>query len=165
MNTSAFLTTLRAHSALPLVFKSGDAAIDAGYHLTEVKDVTYRTMDCGAKTDHWTETQFELWVPPSAQESAGRGHMPAVKFLKIVDRVQREIPLDQNSPARIFVSLGDHPASLHAIEGIAVEDDQLVVALETDRTRCKARERSQGGSCGCGDISRTAQPSAVVCCS
>lgn len=164
MNTSAFLTTLRAHPALPLIFKSDTAAIAPGWHLTEVKDVTYRTMDCGSQTHHWSETQFELWVPPSAEEAAARAHMPAIKFLKIVDRVQKELLLNQNSVARIFGAFGHGPAALHNITGITVEGGHLVASLEADRARCKARERSSGGSCGCGDKPRSAA-SAVVCCS
>lgn len=162
MNTSSFLRALRARSVLPLAFKSGADTIAPGYHLTEVKDVSYRTMDCGAMTHRWTETQFELWVPPSAVEAAERGHMAAAKFLNIVDRVQAELPLDGESEARVFVSFGSQPAALYTIDRIGEEDGRLVVALQADRARCKARERSEAAGCGCG-VNSAARTEAACC--
>jgi hypothetical protein len=162
MNTSSFLNTLRANASLSLVFKSGADAIAPGYHLTEVKEVAYRSMDCGAMTHRWVETQFEIWDPSSPREARERGFMSADKFLRIVDRVQQELPLDGESEARIFLSLGDHPASLYTIAGIEAGAGKLVVELESDRTRCKARERSEAGGCGCGAKSR-AQETAACC--
>ncbi|WP_415908868.1 DUF6428 family protein [Oleiharenicola sp. Vm1] len=73
MKTSAFLSALRAHVALPVVFRAGAAVIPSSYHLTEVKRVAYETMDCGAMTHRWSETQFELWVPPSPPPSPAAG--------------------------------------------------------------------------------------------
>lgn len=162
MNTSSFLDTLRANASLSLVFKSPAGTVAPGYHLTEVKEVAYRTMDCGAMMHRWLETQFEIWDPASPQEAADRGFMAADKFLRIVDRVQQELPLDGESEARIFLSLGDHPASLHTIEEIEAHGGRLLVSLAGDRTRCKARERSEGTGCGCGENSgiRTA----AACC-
>jgi hypothetical protein len=166
MKTSTFLSTLRTNSSLPLVFGSLESSVAPGYHLTEVKDVAYRTMDCGAMTHRWVETQFEVWVPSSAQEAADRGFMSADKFLRIVDRVQKVLPLDGESEARIFVSLGTHPASLYSIEAIGIVDGRLFVELGEDRARCKARERSEaaapGTGCGCGSNTERAGP--VACC-
>lgn len=165
MTTSSFLSGLRAHAWLPLVFRSGSATVPAGYHLTEVKSVTYRTMDCGAARHDWTETQFELWTPAGAGADASRGHMAADKFLRIVDRVQRELPLDPEAEARVFGSFGPHPAALHAITGIEQEGHELVVSLAPDAARCKASEReaAQGG-CGCNSAAPASAGRAVACC-
>ena len=162
MKTSEFLSTLRTHANLPLTFQAGGHAIAPDYHLTEIKDVAYRTMDCGAALHRWVETQFELWVPPSREE--GRSFMPADKFLRIVNRVQRELPLDGESEARIFVSLGGHPASLHAIDSVAPSGGKLVVTLGTDRARCKAREREAATGQGCGCGTKTEASAGAVCC-
>lgn len=152
MNTSSFLQALRSHPALPLVFRSGGTTLAPGYHLTEVKRVAYDTMDCGAQTHRWSETQFEVWVPAGAAAAHDRGHMPAGKFLRIVDRVERELPLHLDAPARIHASLGQGPAALYDVHSVTARDEQLVVDLVPDRTRCKAAERqlAAGGAACCG---------------
>lgn len=186
MKTSEFLDTLRSHPTLPLVFRAGRDVVSPGYHLTEVKRVAYETMDCGAMLHRWSETQFELWIPAREQPDAGRGHLPAEKFLRIIERVESELPLDGAALARIHASFGDQLAALYAIETIAVRDHRLEIALSPDRTRCKAAERriadGTGGCCGagnadapeadrggagCSDDSRTPaqpQPVAARCC-
>ncbi len=174
MKTSAFLAALRAHSALPVVFRTGNVVISSHYHLTEVKRVAYETMDCGAMTHRWAETQFELWVPPLVGALPGRTHLPAGKFLAILDRVEKELPLDGETPARIFVALGNAPAALYDIAAVTAHDGQLHVELTADRARCKAAERRAaaltGGCCGTaadeesGCCSNSSEKNAAACC-
>ena len=157
MTTTSFLASLRLHADLPLVFRLGSArtlSLAPGYHLTEVKRVAYETMDCGAMTHRWSETQFELWVPPLVGALPGRAAMPAGKFLQIVDRVHGTLPLDGEAVVRVHAALGDHPAALYEIAAVTPLGGQLVVELTADRTRCKAAERRvgavTGGCCGLG---------------
>jgi len=152
MKTSDFLTTLRQHTNLPLLFRAGPDFIRPGYHLTEVKRVSYDTMDCGARMNRWTEAQFELWAPPHTGDLPGEDPMPADKFLRIVDRVEQELPLPGEAPARILAGFDGQPAVLHDIVSITPESGRLWVELSPDRARCKAAERrtpaSPGGCCG-----------------
>jgi hypothetical protein len=152
MKTSTFLQTLRAHRALPVVFRHGSDAVPAGWHLTEAKRVTYETMDCGAMLHRWAETQFEIWVPPLNGVNPLRGHMAADKFLRIIDHVEKELPLAGDAEARIHTVLGDGPPALWDIESAAPSAGQLIVSLTPDRTRCKAAERRvcnlTSGKCG-----------------
>jgi hypothetical protein len=175
MKTSSFLSLLRANPALPLVFRTDSHAISSHYHLTEVKRVSYETMDCGAMTHRWSETQFELWVPPLVGALPGRNHMPAGKFLSILDRVEKELPLDGETPARVFVALGDAPAALYDVASVTAQDGRLWVGLTPDRARCKAAERRvaslTGGCCGPARdddspacCSSTREPATVACC-
>jgi hypothetical protein len=178
MKTSSFLTSLRANASLPLVFRAGRETVSPGYHLTEVKRVAYETMDCGAMTHRWAETQFEVWVPALEKIVPGRGHMPAEKFLKIIDRVESELPLNGEANARIFASFGGQPASLYEIDSVRAQDGKLWIELTADRARCKAAERRlasvTGGCCGssesdvaesgacCGSSSKKEE--AAACC-
>lgn len=163
MNTSSFLASLRAHPGLPLVFRAGGRIIPAGYHLTEVKRVTYQTMDCGALRHDWSENQFELWAPAPAGALPARGHMPADKFLRIVDRVEGELPLAGDALARIHTSFDGQPAALYDVTAITPGADGLWIELAPDRTRCKAAERrgadAAGAACGCTD-----RKSPAACC-
>ena len=183
MKTSSFLAALRADLELPLVFRAGRDTVSPGYHLTEVKRVSYETMDCGAMLHRWAETHFEVWVPALAELTPGRGHMAAGKFLKIVDRVQGELALNAEAPARIHASFAGQPAALYDIEAVTAENGQLRVELKPDRTRCKAAERrvaaATGGCCGsataapdaeksveagCGCDDAKSENAAVACC-
>lgn len=154
MKTSSFLHALRSHAALPLVFRAGAEVVSPGYHLTEVKRVGYETMDCGGMMHRWSETQFEIWVPALSNLTPGRGHMAAAKFLRIVDRVQAELPLNAEATARIHASLAGQPAALYEIEAVEAHEGELRIELTPDRTRCKAAERrvaaALGGCCGSG---------------
>ena len=178
MNTSTFLTVLRANPALPLVFQADRDVVSPDYHLTEVKRVSYETMDCGSMTHRWSESQFEIWNAPLEKLVPGRGHMPAEKFLNIIDRVGAEIALEGDAVARIHVGFRNQPATLYEIRNVTARDGKLWVELSPDRTRCKAAERrvdsvtaccgvgeepekeEAGASCGCG----TAKTDAPVCC-
>jgi hypothetical protein len=178
MNTSSFLAALRDQASLPLVFRAGRNVVSPGYHLTEVKRVAYETMDCGAMVHQWAESQFEIWVPAATKAGPGRGHMAAEKFLRIIDRVEAELPLNGDAIARIHASFNGEPAALYAIEAISAREGQLWVELSPDRTRCKAAERraaggrrdpavqeaeavGAGAGCGCA----TAAPAgAAACC-
>lgn len=183
MHTSVFLATLRAHRDHALVFRAGSRLIHPGYHLTEVKRVAYETMDCGGLAHRWNETQFEIWVPPLAGALPGRGHMPAAKFLAIIDRVERTLPLDGEAPARIHAAFEGQPAALHDIATVTAAEGQLWIELTPDRTRCKAAERRLAGvtggccgneaekpapataaaGCGCGETQPAGQRAAACC--
>jgi hypothetical protein len=161
MKTSTFLQALRAHGALPVVFRHDGDIVPGGWHLTEAKRVTYETMDCGALTHRWAETQLEIWVPPLNAVNPLRGHMAAEKFLRIIDRVEQELPLNVDAEARIHAVLGDGPPALWDIAAIAPSGGQLVVSLSADRTRCKAAERRVAGITGCCSESHDQE---VSCC-
>jgi hypothetical protein len=183
MNTAAFLTALRAQPTLALVFRAGGRLVNPGYHLTELKRVAYETMDCGGLTHRWSETQFEIWVPPLSGVLPARDHMPAAKFLAIVDRVERTLPLDGEAPARIHAAFDGQPAALYDIANVTAAEGQLWIELTPDRTRCKAAERrlasATGGycgsetesptspaaeaGCGCGEVTPAGQR-ATACC-
>lgn len=166
LTTSLFLQTLRQNGSLPLVFRAQGEIVSPGYHLTEVKRVSYETMDCGGMTHRWSETQFEVWVPPLNSLTPGRGHMPADKFLRIIDRVEQELPLEGEAIARIHASFNGQPAALYDVAAIDLNAGQLWVELVPDRTRCKAAERRVADVlAGCCDASAgaSAEPASACC--
>src|SRR5258708_24622657 len=93
--TRAFLDILRA--AKPdqqPVFQLDEAPlVAAGYHVTELKAVTYNTMDCGGVADKWEETVIQLWNPGDEPE---REYMTVRKFLAIYERVAKHIPVSHD---------------------------------------------------------------------
>jgi hypothetical protein len=167
MNTADFLDTLRNHPELELVFSAAGRAIAAGYHLTEVKRVSFETMDCGGAQHRWSESQFELWHVPLSGVLGDRGWMAAGKFLKIVQRVEGELPLDPLAEARVHAEL-EGRAALYRVASMRTEEGILRVELVVDRTRCKSAERwiagMAGGCCGSGEVAASSGGAAAVCC-
>ena len=82
MNVSQFLEAIEAHGDRPLLFeyKSGEV-VQGGYHVTEIKNASYETIDCGNSLHTWKEVVVQLWVP--AEASTSDPWMPTGKFLKI----------------------------------------------------------------------------------
>jgi hypothetical protein len=165
MKTSSLLAALRIHADLQLVFHAGREIASSGYHLTEVKRVSYETMDCGAMTHRWQENQFEISVPVVPEP--GRAYMTADKFLQIIDRVQAELPLADEANARILASFTGQPAALYDVEQVSTRNGQLRVELTPDKTRCKAAERrlDSATGAGCGSATKTdaAEPASCGC--
>jgi hypothetical protein len=162
MKTSAFLASLRQHAGLPLVFRAQGETVSPGYHLTEVKRVNYETMDCGAMTHEWAETQFEIWVPAGAA-AGDRGPMAASKFLRIVERVEAKLPLNGAAEARIHASFPGQPAALYDIAAVQAGAQELRIELTPDRTRCKAAERQLATAAGVAGTENAGEPAAAGC--
>src|SRR5438128_10926838 len=98
MKTTEFISTLSAAPGNRLIFADVDGrAVHSGYHLTELKDASVETVDCGGQTNRWQETIVQLWVPADLDDD----YMTAAKFLKIFDKVRGMIALDIDAEIRI----------------------------------------------------------------
>lgn len=62
----------------PVVFKTGDGPIGAGYHVTELRLADIVGIDCGGQTSRWSETTLQLL------DGQGESHMPVGKFVGIL---------------------------------------------------------------------------------
>lgn len=138
MKTNEFISELRAAPSQPLIFESvAGHRVQAGYHLTELKAASLRTVDCGGKVNQWPETIIQLWVPPDPDDE----YITAGKFLKIFDRVRGMIPLE--TEAEIRVEYGDEnifPSTYH-VRSVSHDRGSTCVLLEPPEATCKARER------------------------
>jgi Family of unknown function (DUF6428) len=148
VTTHDFISRLREAPVKQLVFtNSKGAAIHGGYHLTELKAVSFDTVDCGAQKNHWNETIVQLWVPEDEENSEC---MTAAKFLSIYDRVARLIPLDVTAEIRFEYGDENFPSSNYHIERISENETELRVQLRLPQTTCKARDRRESGAACCG---------------
>jgi hypothetical protein len=139
MKTKDFIDLLRRSPDKALNFgnQAGDT-IHSGYHLTEIKAVTYDTVDCGGQKNKWNETILQLWVPAAADND----YMPASKFVSIYEKVRRLVSIDEDAEVRI--EYGDQnffPTAYH-VKNVAKSDDVLQVILEPPAATCKARDRA-----------------------
>jgi uncharacterized protein DUF6428 len=150
MKTKEFVDMLRAApDKRLLIVNSEDQAVHSGYHLTEIKAVSYDTVDCGGQTNRWSETVLQLWVPEEADDD----FMKAGKFARIFDSVRASVPLREDTDVRIEYGDDNFFSSVYDVCSITADADTVRVLLEPPRTTCKARDR------------RTAGVQADTCCS
>jgi hypothetical protein len=140
--TRAFLDIL--HAARPdqqLVFYLNEAPlVAAGYHVTELKVVTYKTMDCGGVADKWEETVIQLWNPGDEPEQE---YMSVRKFLAIYERVVKHIPVSYAAELRFEYGDKHRPAASYHVELLESRGTLILVHLRAPVVTCKARDRKK----------------------
>lgn len=100
MNTQTFLNNLSTNKNKELIFEYASGKfVGANYHITEVKNTTYDTVDCGGSTNYWQETIVQLWENP--KEIGKRSFMKASKALEIFNRVDQIKPLLKETTIKI----------------------------------------------------------------
>jgi Family of unknown function (DUF6428) len=142
ITTRVFLDILRA--ARPdqqLVFQLDEAPlVAAGYHVTELKAVTYSTMDCGGVADKWEETVIQLWNPGDEPE---RKYMIVRKFLAIYERVAEHISVSYDAELRFEYGDKRRPAASYHVERLEPRGTLIFVHLRAPVVTCKARDRKR----------------------
>ena len=139
MQVSDFLEKVDRYGDLPLLFElSSGHVVQGGYHVTEIKNASYETIDCGNSLHTWHEVVVQLWVPSEA--SVDDGWMPTGKFRKIWDAVDGRLALHRNAEIRFEYGDSQHLTSNYQVQGLVETEDGLVVQLAPPRTMCKPRE-------------------------
>ncbi len=139
MQVSKFLEIVREQNNLPMLFEFRPGSIvPGGYHVTEIKNATYETIDCGNSLHTWKEVIVQVWVPQEA--AAEDPHMSAEKFLKIWDVVDSRLNLYQDAEIRIEYGDSQHVTSNYDVHGFSETEDGLIVQMAPPRTMCKPRE-------------------------
>jgi uncharacterized protein YbjQ (UPF0145 family) len=147
LNWENFKMQLRQNAALHLQFKyAEDKWVDASYHITEIKLAPITSVDCGGVMNKWTEVIMQLWEPGAKQEERA---MNVSKALSIIDLVEKALPLDANAIVKIEFGNSQFDTRQMYPGDIIIDDENLVVNLQADKTQCKAINR--GGSCGTTD--------------
>ena len=156
MYTKEFLSLLKENSNKSLVFeyKKG-STVAANYHITEVKNVTIESVDCGAGTDSWKETVIQLWESPN--EQGKREYMSAFKALGILNKVDQMKPMEKEVEVKFeYSNPGFHIAQLF-VNDYQLFEDRILMKLAVEKTDCKAKEE-------CG-VPVEAKVAAEPCCS
>ena len=139
MTTLDLLQALRADPERPLRFQVPDGMVPGGYHVTEIKAATVRTVDCGGRPHEWRETILQL-LPPSAD--AGEAPMSARTFLAIVDRVRASLAIEDDAYLRVEHGPPGGSATTYRAERLATGSDGFVVRLAAPAVACKGADAS-----------------------
>lgn len=148
MTTQEFLNQLEGHPQKPLVFEyGGGKTVAPGYHVTEVMNLTYETVDCGGQANFWRETVVQLQGPGSKDEPE---FMRTDKFLGIYHRVAASVPVRPDSEMRLEYGDSETPAVHYHVGSVETEGEAVIVRLSPPGVTCKAADRRAGASSCCG---------------
>lgn len=132
----ALLDRLAEDKSKLVVFHYDGRDVRPSYHVTEVKTGSFRGLDCGANTEGWNETFIQLWDI----EEENRDHMPAWKFLAIINKVGEAVGFNADAKLTFEVSDGIKPMQLYRAERIE-SGDIVRVFLSPRPASCKPRDR------------------------
>lgn len=139
MTINKFLEVLRTNPNLPLLFEYQDGKYARpDYHITEVKNVSYDTVDCGGIRNQWTETIVQLWE----NEMPELNHsVDTTKALKIFDVVERVRPTFGEVELKFEYGNANFHTAIMQVKEIVVSD-KIEVKLLSEHTTCKAKDRA-----------------------
>lgn len=109
--------------------------VEKNFHITEVKNLQIKSVDCGGKSDQWNETVLQLWNPANPAE---RYPMKGQKALNILNIVDNEIKIDRESEVLFEYGNATNRVSNYAIGQIIEEESDLTIVFEGVKTQCKA---------------------------
>ncbi|MEM8999486.1 MAG: DUF6428 family protein [Bacteroidota bacterium] len=139
MKTNTFLELLQKNQDKSLVFEyKPEQYVGANYHITEVKNITLDTVDCGAGTDFWKETIVQLWESPKELDQTE--FMSAFKALGILKKVDRIKPMVKDAEIKFeYSNQNFHTAQLF-VDDYLMDQEKILVKLSVEKTDCKAKE-------------------------
>ncbi len=139
MKTSEFLSLLKQHQNKSLLFEyAPDKFVGANYHITEVKNITIDSVDCGAGTDFWKETIIQLWESPKEKEK--KEFMSAYKALGILNKVDKIKPMDKDTEIKFEYSNEHFHTAQLFVNDHDLDETSLILKLSIEKTDCKAKE-------------------------
>ncbi|WP_421810626.1 DUF6428 family protein [Flagellimonas sp.] len=139
MKTSEFLSILQQHQDKSLLFEyTKDKFVGANYHITEVKNITVDSVDCGAGTDFWKETVVQLWESP--KEIGKKDFMSVYKALSILNKVDRIKPMQKDAEVKFEYSNDDFHTAQLFVDDYTLDEKRLIIKLSVEKTDCKAKE-------------------------
>ncbi len=137
MNVKEILTILKDNRNKVLLFEyAANKIAGTNYHLTEIKNVAFETVDCGGNTNDWKETHFQLWESP--KEIGEEDYMTVDKVIDIIERVHSIRPLWLETEVKVEFGNEDFHTSILSIADTDSQTDKLIVRLHTIETGCKA---------------------------
>ena len=139
MKTKEFIRVLEKNLSKELLFEyENNKYVGTNYHLTEVKNVSFDTVDCGGKSNSWKETQLQLWESP--KEIGKTTYMTVDKIHSIIKKVNEIKPLNVDTTIRIEYGNDNFHTSVMDIDKIESRSDKIIVKLFAEATLCKAND-------------------------
>jgi len=137
MKTKEFISILKENKNKALLFEYAENQFaGTNYHLTEVKNVTFETVDCGGNTNDWKETHIQVWESPS--EVGKEYYLTVDKAMAILERVDSINSLWLETEVKVEFGNTDFHTSILSVSETVSESNKLIVKLFANETGCKA---------------------------
>ena len=139
MTTKTFLELLANNPQKELVFEYEANQFIPVYHITEVKNVHFESIDCGGNAHEEYQTITQLWISP--KDFLKKKCMTAEKALKIYNIVDGVKPMKRDT--EIFFEYGykDLRTSVYSIEEVDKTETQLIIRMFVPKTACKPAQQ------------------------
>ncbi|TMM58470.1 hypothetical protein FEE95_03295 [Maribacter algarum] len=139
MKTNELLSLLKDNPGKILLFEyKPNSFIRSNYHITEIKNITVDSVDCGAKTDFWKETIIQLWEDPNEIDTEGT--MTAFKALGILNKVDSIKPMEREVEVKFEYSNPNFHMAQLFVNDVELSEDRIIMKLGVEQTDCKAKE-------------------------
>ena len=151
MTTNEFVNILESNANLPLLFEYKTGAFTRmDYHITEIKNVTFDTVDCGGVRNKWQEVHIQLWENQLPEPNHRVNTTKALDIFNVVEKVRATY-----GDVSIKFEYGnkDFHTAVLPVGNVAIHDNQIIVQLGVDQTSCKAQDRAN-----------TPEEKAAACC-
>ena len=135
MTTKTFLELLANNPQKELIFEYESNQFIPVYHITEVKNVHFDSIDCGGNSHEEYQTVTQLWISP--KDFLKRKCMTAEKALKIYKIVDGVKPMKRETTIFFEYGYGDLRTSIYSVEEVVATADQLIIQLFVPKTACK----------------------------
>jgi len=137
MKVHQFLEVLQQNRDKELLFTyQKEKFVKPNYHVTEIKNVSFDTTDCGGKQNHWQETQLQLWESP--REKNKQDYLTTSKVLQIFNRVNSINPLLLQTELKIEYGNEHFHTSVLKITNYIEKPNRIIFNLFEEKTQCKA---------------------------
>jgi len=152
MKTSEFINVLENNPDLPLSFEYQQGSFArADFHLTEFKNVSFDTVDCGGVQNNWQEVHVQLWENEIPEP---HHRVDTTKALKIFQDVSKVRPNLSEVELKFEYGNANFHKAVLPIGTLEIYENQIIIKLGADQTCCKAKDRAE-----------TAEEKAAACCS
>lgn len=140
MKTSEFIKLLDQNPGLALYFEYQDGKyVRSDYHITEIKNVNYDTVDCGGIQNAWNEVHVQVW---ENQIPEPEHHVDTTKALKIFQLVDKVRTTQKDVEIKFEYGNASFPTAILPVNSILNNGSSLIVQLTPDQTSCKAKDRA-----------------------
>lgn len=139
MKTNELIELLEKNSSKQLIFEYLSGAFtESDYHITEVKNISIEAINCGGGVETWNETVIQLWENPYSTEIGTT--MKTDKALQILERVQRQRPLNVEAEVRFEYGNKRFHTCIQSVKEITQNSRALIVSLGEVKADCKDKE-------------------------
>lgn len=134
MNARVFFAAMDQSQDLPLEVRLDDGTtVRKDFHLTEFKNNTIESVDCGGARNEWRELVIQLWEPPLVEDHL----LTTNTVMGIVNKVQQSLPLFMDAELKVEYSKPDGVLGVYTVADVSTAGGKLLVHLAKEEGQCK----------------------------